>query len=369
MHRNNRHKVSALVRIMDAVIIVVTCAAAVALGCAYLGRWVNPNTAWVFAFAGMAAPVLYIANLVLALYWIVRWRRWALLSGIVLIAGAGCVSLFFKPVLGQHRPEVRSELTVMSYNVEAFVSGLEGTAEFIRIQEPDIMCLQEFKCPSAAREAYVDSLMGLPYQAHSYTKPNDAGGGAGLAIYSRWRIIDRGEVLFEGSANSAMWADVVVGGDTLRIFNCHLQSTSVSRSDVEYVEDFVREESPSRTRSIASKLRRSFWMRAAQADTLAPLIHNSPYKTIVCGDFNDTPMSYAYTRIRGDLRDAFVQSGAGAPNTYKGLFNMLRIDYVLLPRTMRAVSYDTPAGPYSDHKPVVVGMRALAQRRVPPKGD
>jgi endonuclease/exonuclease/phosphatase family metal-dependent hydrolase len=359
MHTYYKRKKSpgAMVRLLDAVAIVITVAAAVALLCAYLGRWVNPNAVWVFAFAGMAAPVLYLLNLVLALYWIVRWRRWALLSAAVLLAGAGWVSLFFKPVLERHKPEVKSEITLMSYNVEGFVSGLEGTAEFIRSQQPDILCIQEFHCPSAARQPRIDSLIGLPYAAHSYVNTSSTGGGQGIAIYSRWRIIDRGEIRFEGSANSAMWADILAADDTLRIFNCHLQSTSVSRSDVEYVEDFVREESRARTRNIASKLRRNFRTRAMQADTLAPLIRNSPHPTIVCGDFNDTPMSYAYTRIRGPLHDAFAESGTGAPNTYKGLFNMLRIDYILLPDNIRAVSYDNPSGPYSDHKPVVVGTK------------
>jgi endonuclease/exonuclease/phosphatase family metal-dependent hydrolase len=354
MYGNRKKRGGALVRILDAVLIVATCVAAIALLCAYLGRWVNPNKAWVFAFAAMAAPILYVTNLTLALYWVVRWRRWALLSAAVILIGAGWVSLFFKPVLGRHKPEVRSEATLMSYNVEGFVSGLEGTTEFIRSQEPDILCIQEFNCSSRAHKSYIDSLVGLQYEVHSYTNPNKSGGGSGLALYSRWRIIDHGEVLFPNTGNSALWADVAMSGDTLRIFNCHLQSTSVSRSDVEYVEDFIREESGTRTRSIASKLRRSFGIRATQADTLAPLIRNSPYPTVVCGDFNDTPMSYTYTRIRGPLKDAFAESGAGAPNTYKGLFNMLRIDYILLPRGIRAVSYDNPAGPYSDHKPVVV---------------
>ncbi len=352
--RKNKRRGGAVRRLLDAVLITATCMAACALVCAYLGRWVNPNTAWVFAFASMAAPVLYLINLVLALYWVVRWRRWAFVPAMVLVAGVGWVSLFFKPVFGRQKPETRSELKVMSYNVESFVSGLEGTMGFILEQQPDILCIQEFQCSGAAQKAYIDSLAGLQYEAHSYTRTNKTGGGSGLAVYSRWRIVDHGEILFGDRANSAMWADVAMGGDTLRIFNCHLQSTSVNRSDIEYVEDFVREENPSRTRNIASKLRRNFKIRAMQADTIAPMVHSSPHPAVVCGDFNDTPMSYTYTRIRGNLKDAFAESGTGAPNTYKGLFNMLRIDYVLLPRELRAVGYDNPSGPYSDHKPVVV---------------
>ncbi len=341
---------------------VITVVATILLLCAYLARWVDPNTVWLFAFAGMAAPILYVVNFVLALYWVLRWRWFALLPGVALVLGIGWVSLFFKPVFGRHHTPPDKATTVMTYNVAGFVnngrtSTLDSIAAQITRERPDLLCIQEFQCVNDLHKARIDSLMGMQHSVHSFSIANTSGGGLGLAIYSRWRILDSGTVAFEHTANSAMWADVVAGNDTLRIFNCHLQSTSVSKSDVEYVEDIVNDESVSRTRNIASKLRRGFRIRATQVDTLAPLIRQSPHKVIVCGDFNDTPMSYAYAQVRGRLADAFVESGHGAPNTYNGLFNLLRIDYILHSRKLRTVSYTTLPSDYSDHKPVVAGLR------------
>lgn len=344
---------------MDIAMVGVTIVAAVGLLCAYLGRWISPEKVWIFAFAGMGAPMLYVVNAAAMLYWVMRWRRWAVLPVVVLIIGIGGVSMFFKPTLSRHHNDEipRGATMVMTYNVEAFEGGVERTAEFIRTQQPDILCLQEYESRNEGRERYIDSLIGPENVVHSYSRANaEGGGGFGVAILSRWKIVDSGEIHFAGTANSAMWADVVAGDDTLRVFNCHLQSTSVSREDVKYVEDFAAEQNEERTRTIAAKLRRSFAMRAMQVDSIAPLIKGSPHRTIVCGDFNDTPMSYAYTRLRGRLKDTFVESGRGVPGTYRGLFNVLRIDHVLHSRGMRGVSYAIPEGGTSDHKPVVAGI-------------
>lgn len=355
-------RAGAVARILYAFAVLLTFAAAMALVFGYMGRLVSPETSWVFAFAGMGVPILFVLNLVLALFWVALWRWWAVVPAVVMAAGIGWVPLFFKPVLGRHQAEPDKSPVVMTWNVAGFDnngrrSSLDSIAALINRHKPDILCIQEFRCAGAAQKCLIDSLIGLPYQAHSYTHTTQAGGGYGVVVYSRWRIVEHGSVVFDGSYNSAMWADVATGNDTLRIFNCHLQSTSVNRADVEYVEDFINEESGARTRNIASKLRRSFVIRASQVDTLAPMVHNSPHPVIVCGDFNDTPMSYAYTKIRGNLADAFVEKGTGAPNTYEGLFNLFRIDYVLPSQSLPVVSYTAPATSCSDHKPVVVGVK------------
>ncbi len=342
-----------LARVLDGIVVVLTCVGIVALFCAYMARWVNPNTAWIFAFAGMAAPAIYVLNLIAALYWVVKWRGWFFLPALTMLFGVGLIPTFFKPELSRHHGEPPvGAVKVVSYNVEGFRGGGGEMTAFIESLEADILCVQEYESATADREKKIDSLIGLPFSVHSYSHQNSSGGGLGVAIFSRWRIIDSGEMHFARTTNSAMWVDVVNGKDTLRIFNCHLQSTSVSREDVAYVEDFVAEQNERHTRNIASKLRRGFRMRANQVDSLAPLVRDSPYQTIVCGDFNDTPVSYAYTRIRGRLKDTFVEKGRGAPSTYRGLFDILRIDYIFHSRSMRTVGYEIPNGGSSDHRPV-----------------
>ena len=81
-------------------------------------------------------------------------------------------------------------------------------------------------------------------------------------------------------------------------------------------------------------------LRAPQVDTLAQMVASSPYPAIVCGDFNDTPVSYTYRTITRNLRDAFCWAGRGYSHTYRGFFDMLRIDYVLCGEEFEPLSYE-----------------------------
>ncbi len=357
-----------LLKIFDFAVFLLTVVAALLLVCAYVSRYVNPNDVWFFAFAGLGAPILYVINIVFALYWVIRWKRYVFLPLAVVLTGAGWIPLFFRPTLRQQYPGTEPKAqVVMSYNVAGFlterngrmVSALDSVAASVARAKPDILCIQEFQCNNAGLKPHLDSLIGLPYDRVNYKVSNASGGGWGLAIYSNYRIIRSGTVDFGESTNSALWADLLARGDTVRVFNCHLQTTSVDQSDREYLTeqefmaDSTREE---RVRSIAGKLRRNFRIRAAQVDSLAPMIHSSPHPVIVCGDFNDTPMSYAYRTMRGDLADAFVEKGTGVPSTYQGLFNLFRIDYIFHSRGITTVGYHSPPGDYSDHKAVIARL-------------
>ena len=83
--------------LFDWVMLIATLAFAVMLVMAYCAKWINPNDAWIFAFFGLVTPILYIVNLIMALYWVVRWRAAAFLPIAVLLAGVGGLSAFFRP--------------------------------------------------------------------------------------------------------------------------------------------------------------------------------------------------------------------------------------------------------------------------------
>ena len=104
--------------------------------------------------------------------------------------------------------------------------------------------------------------------------------------------------------------------------------------------------------SIVKKLYRAYRKRALQANLVKSYIEKSPHPLIVCGDFNDTPLSYVYRTMSDGLRDAFVQSGIGLGTTYYGVFPSYRIDYILFSPKYRAVQYNTIRKNYSDHYPI-----------------
>jgi len=107
---------------------------------------------------------------------------------------------------------------------------------------------------------------------------------------------------------------------------------------------------------ITNRLKWAFERRANQAESIAAHVHRSPYPVIVCGDFNDSPVSYTYRIMRHDLNDAFVESGSGFGNTYLGKFPSYRIDYILLNKKFNVFNYRTPKLNLSDHYPVLCRM-------------
>ena len=148
--------------------------------------------------------------------------------------------------------------------------------------------------------------------------------------------------------------------DTLRVYNNHMQSTQVNESDREYLSgtglsaDSLGDE---RLKDILRKLGRNFRVRAAQADSIAGIIHDGTPRVIVCGDFNDTPMSYTYRQLRGDLKDAFCEKGRGIIFTYRGLLGVFRIDYLFHSNDLATVGYDSEQPQWSDHNPVLVDLK------------
>ena len=79
----------------------------------------------------------------------------------------------------------------------------------------------------------------------------------------------------------------------------------------------------------------------------------APVRSLAVGDFNDSPLSYTYFRLQRGRKDSFVKAGKGFGATYRALWPLLRIDYILYPPELEAVSFEVLSAPYSDHNPIV----------------
>ena len=82
-------------------------------------------------------------------------------------------------------------------------------------------------------------------------------------------------------------------------------------------------------RRMLGHYKRSIITRTDQSKILEDHIAQSPYPFILCGDFNDTPLSFVYTRLRKYADDAFLTAGNGVGITYIGPVKGMRIDYIM----------------------------------------
>ena len=146
--------------------------------------------------------------------------------------------------------------------------------------------------------------------------------------------------------------------DTIRIFNNHLYTTSISKDDSEDIARGKILQDGDRMRSIVNRIADNSSIRAAHVDTLRYIMDNTPYRQVVCGDFNDTPMSYVYGRLSENLYDVFVESGNGYGYTFRPMYGMLRIDYILYSGGIEPLNYNANTEViHSDHLPVTAQFR------------
>ena len=105
-------------------------------------------------------------------------------------------------------------------------------------------------------------------------------------------------------------------------------------------------------KDISFRLRDAFIKRASQAEIISKHIRNSPYPVVVCGDFNDVPVSYSYRTMKKNLNDSFVEAGKGIGTTYMGKFPSFRIDFIFHSKEIKCLNFDIPNVKLSDHFPV-----------------
>jgi endonuclease/exonuclease/phosphatase family metal-dependent hydrolase len=182
----------------------------------------------------------------------------------------------------------------------------------------------------------------------------------GIVTYSRFPIAGKGEIVHPGSSSLSIYTDVVISKDTFRIFNNHLQSFRLRRTERSFVEELVDSEdkqSMDEIKTLSRSLKTGFVRRAIQAQMVKNYVNRSPFPVIVIGDFNDTPVSYAYRKIRKGLNDSFVKSGYGAGFTYHGNYPPNRIDYILYDNKLQSTNFEILKAKYSDHYPIIASFR------------
>lgn len=338
---------------------------------ACLVPYIGPDKFWPISFLGLGFPYLTLLMLFFLVFWLFFKVRNSLLSFICLLIGWKSLSVLFAFHPGATNQSAdSSSIKVMSYNVRYFKDFdlkpakneviRNGIMALIKKQQPDILCLQEFYTSENPAEhdnkAIISRDMNLPYRYFS-SDHNYKNNHSGVILFSRYPIIHSGKLkLLQNSPyESAIFADILRGKDTIRVFTVHLQSIYLNHKDLEGLQQIKAQVDTGlvASRIILGKLRKAYLKREFQAQTLSDQIESSPYPVILCGDFNDTPNSYAYFKIKGALQDAFLKKGFGIGRTYTGIAPTLRIDYIFTSKNFRIYSFKRIKKTLSDHYPII----------------
>lgn len=332
--------------------------AVIALLISYASVYISPDKLWVPALFGLAYPFLLFGNLVFVVLWLFFKPRNLLFSLAFVLLGWGYVGKYFQ---AKAETNDNTNLKVLSYNVGHFLGknpkkvdkNSQAIVSFLSEKNADIICLQEtrigwknvFNLSEIVKK--MESVKHYQYARSSNTY--------GMVTMTRYPIVNMKEVRFENSRNMAIYTDVLIDSDTVRIFNVHLQSYRIDPKKYSIIEShsLTDEDDIEEMKEMGTKFKLGFQLRAEQVREIRRLMDKTPYDIILCGDFNDTPTSFAYNQLSENLNDAFVGSGKGIGRTYVGKLPSFRIDYILHSDGFKSYNFETIDFHYSDHLPIV----------------
>ena len=302
--------------------------------------YLPPSRFPTIALLSLLVPLLIILNIGFALYWALQFHRRFFLSAIIIIASYFYFNTFYKFSSDGDPTEYENSLTVMSYNVRLF-NNYEKKSHpdapstmkaYFETEDPDVICIQEYYLPNKV------DFSDYPYRYEHFKNKSIK---LGNAIFSKYPLLNKGAFDFENTGNNTIYADVVKGEDTLRVYSVHLQSIGIL-PEVSALQNADNER-------IRSKIANAFEKQQFQIDAIQNHKENANFPVIICGDFNNTPFSYSYRKMKGSMQDAFREQGTGLGTTF--LFDRfpLRIDYILASEELGVISFKTLKNTFSDH--------------------
>lgn len=335
-----------------------------------LNYW-TPSHHWLAGFVMMSLPVMLVFHLVFLVIWTFISPKRILTTLFVLALGYPFLDRTFQfgrssaqasLAPGQEDPP---SLTVLNYNVYSFAlyryqygQDKETARQFgswIDQQQADVLCFQEyFSRQDMADFDFTARLRSLGYRYQAFLQESEYAANAqnGVALFSKYPILAVRDTLFSGS-NGLVQADILWQKDTVRIIDVHLYSMTLQLSGIVNREGY--EKSKHEAKYAISQLRKGFEKRGAEVGLLESWVADSPHPVIVCGDFNETPYSYVYGRLRRRLDNAFEEKGSGFGFTYNHAPSFIRIDHQFYDKNkLELVGFETlNKVPYSDHYPLV----------------
>lgn len=317
----------------------------------------HPEASLFSAYLSLGKPLVIVLNAFMFVYWICRRKCWAIVSILGIAACYNYITAIWQP-FNLHKSAEGKELKVMTYNTHSFgreVTGYSAKefAGMVQDEKIDILCFQEY----GGSGDFTNENLYETYSAflpHTYLPQSHS-----MAIYSRYPILQSDVVEFENTNNCAIWADIDVEGTTLRVISVHMQTTSFDRmrSKAAQARAAANEEGERQIYlNFTDNLESNMIERANQALMVEEIMKSTDHPTILCGDFNDTPGTYTYETLKGEMKDGFQTGGKGFAWTYRGLYNLLRIDYIFHSKELKGLEYESMDYEMSDHNPVMMTL-------------
>ena len=327
----------------------------------------NPADHPLLSTAGMTFPIFLLVNMAFVLFWVIfKWRMlWIPIAGYLLAYAP--ISIYFPVNRSLSVPD--DALKIISYNVCAYGGnykyddGFGTVINYLAEESPDIICLQEdvdirhktiFESFKKNGYNYNDTVV-LANKTNSYNA---------LGIHSRHPIIKRERIDYPSHANgSAAWW-LKIGADTVIVINNHFESCHLTKNDRQQYRQIIRGEMDrdsvrAESKLLLVKLAEANAKRSGQIRAVRDyVVDHQQYPVIVCGDFNDNPISYSHHTMRQVLTDCFAETGHGIGLSYNQKAFSFRIDHLFCSNRLEPYNCKIDGQmDASDHYPLICWLK------------
>jgi len=352
-------------RIFKLVIFIAFVLNVIFLFIAISSPWFNPKYFWLPALFGLFFKLFLAIHLFFILiFFIGRLKRLIWISFIFLLFSFPAIIHASGLWLFGPKKMIDPNLKLMTYNIDNFdyysdtiSSGL--ILKVIQDQNPSIICFQEYlrKRNNTSIILKIKAL-GYKYYYENITEVLYPGNHVGQAIFSKLPFYNPNPIHFKNTSNGAFSVDIPFDHDTFRLYNVHFQSIGLRDNELKIPSSIKDFEAPQKWyyKMLFIKIRTAFRKRSYQSLKVKELADRSPYKVILCGDFNDTPLSFLYKQLTEKLDDTYLRTGFGFGSTYSGIIPLQRIDYILADPRIKTDQTKVLHVSGSDHYPVVTNF-------------
>ena len=320
--------------------------------------WIDPEVYPRVSVLGLAFPVVLLLNMLFIPLWLIYKPRMLLVPILGMALCGGFILDYFPLRLTKAKGE--PELTVLSWNTCTFAKhsadSMYLSIDYLMSLDADVMCFQELDITWMKYKSLRDTL-----DAHGYHFDNRGT----RTVVSRYPILRMNSLVAPArSINGVLYADLLYDGDTLSVLDLHLESNGLSKNDKNDYSDVLRTPEGEKIKSEASylsgKIAAASSYRAGQIKAVLAYLDSLPENRsiLVCGDFNDTPISYVYQKVGRRFKSAFRAQGRGVGLTFNEKIFPVRIDHIFYSAQWECTSVNIDRSmTSSDHYPLVARLR------------
>ena len=336
----------------------------VAMALSVLNAYINPqHFIWTTLF-GLAFWEILIFNVVILALLLLLWSRKAWISVLALLIAIPGFNRSFAFGSSQNAD---SSIKVMSYNVHNFkhVDGKTNAEDFAeevmgmaRKKNPDILCCQEFTSFKSGMTRQNCIKLFADEADYSYVYYNTKRNYGGNVIFSKYPMEKVSEDSGFGQENTYGVMVSVDAGEKgkFHVANVHLLSYMITDDEIDILMSTERQEKLDTIgKTVLRKLSYAFQKRSDELKEVLAGMPDIEGPVIVCGDFNEPPLSYNYNQMRhAGFIDTFTKVGRGIKSTYAGKLPLLRIDYIWANDDVKPLDFERHKYKASDHYPIIL---------------